>query len=63
MNSEKTSGESKTRRAIAVFSETQWRLYMDMHVRYRVDRDLLDETERARLLFIRWLYENGMISL
>jgi hypothetical protein len=62
MNPEKTSSESRARLVKAESSETQLGLYTGMHDRYREDHDLLNETERARLRFIRWLYETGGIS-
>jgi hypothetical protein len=43
------------------FSPAQWRALKGIRTRYRQDRDLFSEAERARLRFVRWLYESGRL--
>jgi hypothetical protein len=44
-----------------MFNCIQQRALRSMRARYGQDRDLFGDAERARLQFVRWLYESGRL--
>lgn len=43
------------------FTSAERRLLRALRTRYRQDHDLFSESERARLRFLRWLYQSGRL--
>jgi hypothetical protein len=42
-----------------LFTPTEWQALDTLRQRYRQDHDLFNDRERARLRFLRWLYQAG----
>jgi hypothetical protein len=62
MNDRKTVHRPVAESVTASFSDTEWRAFHVMQERYLEDRDLFGAIERARLHFVRWLYQQGRIE-
>ena len=45
-----------------LFSRAEWDSLCVLRTRYQQDRDLLSERERARVRFLRWLYQTGRLE-
>lgn len=43
------------------FSRDEWQALRTLRVNYLQDRDLFSDRERARLRFLRWLYQTGAL--
>jgi hypothetical protein len=43
------------------FTPAQWQALHALHTRYQQDRDLFSNRERARLRFVRWLYQTSRL--
>jgi hypothetical protein len=44
-----------------LFTAAQWQALDTLRQRYGQDHDLFSECERARLRFVRWLYQAGRL--
>jgi hypothetical protein len=44
------------------FTPEEWRVLFALRDSYRQDHDLLSARERARLRFVRWLVQTGVIE-
>ncbi len=47
---------------IASFNQAEWSTIEALKDRYRADHDLFTAQERARLEFVRWLYQSGRLQ-
>ena len=45
-----------------VFTRAEWHTLRALRTRYQQDPDLLSERERARVRFLRWLYQTGRLE-
>jgi hypothetical protein len=48
--------------AESTFTAAEQRTLNALRARYAQDADLFSERERAKLLFLRWLYKTGRIT-
>ena len=48
--------------AAVSFTGEEWRTLRSLRRRYQQDHDLFSATERARLDFVRWLYQSGRLE-
>ena len=46
---------------VPTFTPAERRMLRALRTRYRQDRDLFGERVRARLRFLRWLYQTGRL--
>jgi hypothetical protein len=44
-----------------LFTPAQWQVLDTLRQRYRQDHDLFSDHERARLRFVRWLYQTDRL--
>jgi hypothetical protein len=45
----------------STFTEAEWQTLRALQMRYQQDHDHFSERERARLQFVRWLYQTGRL--
>jgi hypothetical protein len=62
MKKQRTVRQTEAKSSTAGFSDSELRAFQIMHDRYLEDRELYGTVERARLHFVRWLYQQGRIE-
>ncbi|MDB5076227.1 MAG: hypothetical protein JWO42_2406 [Chloroflexi bacterium] len=62
MKKKRTMHQADAEFSTAGFSDSELHVFQIMHDRYLEDRELYGTVERARLHFVRWLYQQGRIE-
>ena len=56
------AAQTMPRTETIAFTHQEWRALRRLRREYQQDRDLFSEPERARLRFMRWLYQAGRLE-